>query len=112
MEDRNLVPYAIFDFGGKQYQAVAGKTLAVEKMNALVGDNCIFDRVLLCRKDEKTVIVGQPYISGVSVKAEVIAHLKGPKLTIFRFKRRKRIRVKNGHRQPHTIVRFKGFEAS
>ena len=109
MENKGPIAYAIFDFGGKQYQAVTGKTLAVEKIEAAVGDAFAFDRVLLYRKDDSEVLVGQPYVPEFSVKAEVIAHSKGPKLIVFRFKKRKRIRIKNGHRQPHTVVRFKDF---
>ena len=109
MENKDLIAYAIFDFGGKQYQAVTGKTLALDKMDAAVGDQLDFDRVLLYRKDNSEVLVGRPFVAGVAVKAEVVSHTKGPKLVVFRFKRRKRIRVKNGHRQPHTVVRFKDF---
>lgn len=110
MEEMNQVgEYAIFAFGGKQYQAVEGKTLAVEKIDVPAGSSFNFDKVLLVRKSNEEIIVGKPFIDGISIKAEIISHNKGPKLIVFRFKRRKRIRVKNGHRQPQTIVRFSGL---
>ncbi len=108
MENYNIeMPYAIFAFGGKQYQAVEGKTLAVEKINGNVGQEVLFDKVLLVRKDAQTMEIGQPVVSGAVIKAEIVSQAKGPKLIVFKFKRRKRIRVKKGHRQPLTIVRFK-----
>jgi large subunit ribosomal protein L21 len=112
MENKDLMSsYAIFDFGGKQYQAVIGKTLALEKFEALPGDAVSFERVLLVRKDVNTVIVGKPYVNGGLINAEVVSQNKGPKLVVFRFKKRKRIHTKNGHRQPQTIVRFKSINA-
>jgi large subunit ribosomal protein L21 len=78
-------------------------------MDVAVGEQLNFDRVLLYRKDDSEVLVGRPFVAGVAVAAEIVSHTKGPKLIVFRFKRRKRVRVKNGHRQPHTVVRFKDF---
>lgn len=97
--------YAIIQTGGKQYQALEGKTLAIEKLDAKVGDKVTFDEVLLRRKDGKTVEVGRPFLD-TPVKAEVIKHGKGEKVTVFKFKRRHMSRVKRGHRQPFTVVRI------
>lgn len=97
--------YAIIQTGGKQYQALEGKTLAIEKLDAKVGDKVTFDEVLLRRKDAKTVEVGRPFLDA-PVKAEVIKHGKGEKVTVFKFKRRHMSRVKRGHRQPFTVVRI------
>lgn len=102
-----LSSYAIFHHGGKQYQAVIGKTEALEKIEIEVGQNVSFDKVLLTKKSDKEIVIGKPFVNGAAVNAEVISQGRGRKVTIFRFKRRKRIHVKNGHRQPHTIVRFK-----
>lgn len=98
--------YAIFQTGGKQYQAVVGKTLAVEKLEGEAGDLIDFNEVLLLKKGEGDVILGRPFIEGASIKASIVKQTKGPKLVIAKFKRRKKSRVKNGHRQPLTVVRF------
>ncbi len=99
--------YAIFTTGGKQYQGIEGKTVAVEKLDALEGATVEFD-TLLVKQGEGDVKVGQPYLSS-SVKATIVKHAKGPKIVVFKFKRRKKSRVKRGHRQPMTIVRIESF---
>lgn len=98
--------YAIFQTGGKQYQAVVGKTLAVEKLEGETGDMIDFNEVLLIKKGEGQCVLGRPFIEGASIKASIIKQTKGPKLVIAKFKRRKNSRVKNGHRQPLTVIRF------
>lgn len=97
--------YAIFQTGGKQYQALEGKTVEIEKLNLADGAEVVFDEVLLRRVDENKVEVGQPYLS-TPVKAVVLKQDKGPKLIAFKFKRRKKYRRKIGHRQQHTVVRI------
>ncbi len=100
--------YAIFQTGGKQYQALEGKTIAIEKLDVKAGDSVQFDDVLLIKKAEGDVKIGQPFLS-TPVKATIVKHMKGPKLVVFKFKRRKKSRVKRGHRQPMTIVRIESF---
>lgn len=97
--------YAIFQNGGKQYQAIEGKTVSLEKIDALVGETVTLDGVLLRKLDENTLQIGRPVLDG-AITAEVVKHMRGPKLIIFKFKRRKKSRVKKGHRQPQTIVRI------
>jgi large subunit ribosomal protein L21 len=97
--------YAIIETGGKQYQVVEGKTLAVELLKGNPGDEIVFDQVLFRKDGEGIFEVGQPRLSK-TVSATIIKHTKGPKLIIFRFKRRKKVRVKKGHRQPATVVRI------
>ncbi|MFC1841471.1 50S ribosomal protein L21 [Candidatus Dependentiae bacterium] len=97
--------YAIFQTGGKQYQAVEGKTIAIEKIEGEPGDSIEFDKVLLKRLSEDNFQVGQPYLEG-TIKASIIKQTKNPKVIIFKFKRRKKVRVKKGHRQPMTIIRI------
>lgn len=97
--------YAIFQTGGKQYQALEGKTVEIEKLNLADGAEVVFDEVLLRRVDTNKVEVGQPYLS-TPVKAVVVKQDKGPKLIAFKFKRRKKYRRKIGHRQQHTVVRI------
>ncbi len=97
--------YAIFQTGGKQYQAVIGRTLGIEKLDVAVGATHEFKEVLMV-KDGAAYSVGAPYVENATIKAEIIKHDRGPKIIIFKFKRRKKYRVKNGHRQPLTVVRF------
>lgn len=96
--------YAIFQTGGKQYQAVEGKTLAVEKLEHAAGDKIEFKDVLLVKTGDAYAI-GAPFLN-TTIKAEIIKQDRSPKIIIFKFKRRKKYRVKNGHRQPITVVRF------
>ncbi len=96
--------YAIFQTGGKQYQAIEGETIAVEKLEGEPGQTIEFKEVLL-RKSSEGLEVGKPHLE-TSVKASIVKQMRGPKLIVFKFKRRKKVRVKKGHRQPQTIVRI------
>ena len=98
--------YAIFATGGKQYQALPGKTVCIEKLEGEIGDKVEFNEVLFRKKGEDDFEVGQPLVEGATLKAEIVRQGRGPKIIIFRFKRRKKSRVKKGHRQPYTVVRF------
>ncbi len=99
--------YAIIQTGGKQYQALEGKTLGIEKLDIEEGGSVIFDQVLL-RKDGDVIEVGQPFLD-TPVKAKVLKHIRGPKLIVFKFKRRKKYMRKKGHRQPITVVRIESI---
>lgn len=100
--------YAIFQTGGKQYQALEGKTVAIEKLDAQEGDQVIFDEVLLRKESPDSVVIGQPFVD-TPIKASIVKHTKGPKLIAFKFKRRKKYRRKIGHRQPLTVVRIESI---
>lgn len=100
--------YSIFQTGGKQYQAILGKTVAIEKLDAVVGSEVVFGEVLLRKLGEDKVEIGQPFLD-VPVKASVVKHDRAPKVVVFKFKRRKKYRVKKGHRQPMTIVRIEAI---
>ena len=109
MEIRNkptFEQYAIFQAGGKQYQAIPGKTLALEKIEGEAGAKIEFSEVLFRKKGEGKFEIGQPFVKGAVLKASIVKQDKAPKIIVFRFKRRKGIRVKRGHRQPFTVVRF------
>lgn len=93
--------YAIVESGGKQYKAVEGETIDVDRLPATAGDKVTLDRVLLV-VDGEDVTVGTPIVDGVQVKASVVDHVKGPKLIIFNYSPKKRIRTKTGHRQQYT----------
>jgi large subunit ribosomal protein L21 len=109
MAQKNTISaqYAIIETGGKQYQALQGKTLGIEKLDLNEGEEVTFDRVLL-RKSGDDVHVGQPYLK-IPVKGTVLKHIRGPKLTVFKFKRRKKYMRKKGHRQPITVVRIESI---
>lgn len=99
--------YAIIQTGGKQYQAIQGKTIAIEKIEGETGQTIEFTEVLL-RKADGAVQIGQPYLQK-PVVASIVKQDKGPKLVVFKFKRRKKSRVKKGHRQPLTVVRIESI---
>jgi large subunit ribosomal protein L21 len=94
--------YAIVEVSGKQFKVQKDAKLYVPRQQAEVGDTLTLDRVLLVSGDE--VQVGQPALDGVSVTAKVLGHMKGDKVIVFKKKRRKGYRVKNGHRQPYTQI--------
>jgi len=96
--------YAIFKTGGKQYQAIEGKTLAIEKIEGEVGALIEFDYVLMRKTGPEAIEIGQPTLK-TKITASIIKHTDGPKIIIFKFKRRKKSRVKKGHRQPMTVIR-------
>jgi large subunit ribosomal protein L21 len=97
--------YAIFESGGKQYQAIIGKTIALEKLDAAIGSTVTVKEVLFRKNGENAYEVGKPYVKGASISLNVVKHIHGPKLVVFKFGRRKKIRTKKGHRQPLTVVR-------
>lgn len=97
--------YAIFATGGKQYQGIEGKTIAIEKIPGDVGSTVVFDEVLLRKESPEKVEIGQPFVS-TPVKAAIVKHFRGPKIIVYKFKRRKSYKVKYGHRQPVTVVRI------
>ena len=97
--------YALFATGGKQYQAIEGKTLAIEKIEGEVGARLEFDQVLFRKTGEGQYEIGQPTVGG-KITASIVKQTKDPKVIVFRFKRRGKVRVKNGHRQPKTVIRI------
>jgi large subunit ribosomal protein L21 len=97
--------YAIFANGGKQYQAIEGKTVSLEKIDGEAGDKVEFADVLFRKSADDKMEIGQPVLDG-PITATIVKHMKDPKVIIFRFKRRKKSRVKKGHRQCKTVVRI------
>jgi large subunit ribosomal protein L21 len=102
--------YAIIRTGDKQFRAEPGHTLRVPALGAEVGDTVTFDQVLVAATDDG-VKVGAPTVEGASVLAEVVKHGKGTKIIIFKRKRRKNYRRKQGHRQKFTEVRVSEIRA-
>ena len=103
--------YAIVEIGGKQFKVSKDLKLYVPRLQAEIGDTVTFDRVLLTSGDGN-VKVGTPVVSGASVSAKVIDHVKGDKIIVFKKKRRKGYRVKNGHRQPYTQIAIDSLGAA
>jgi large subunit ribosomal protein L21 len=93
--------YAIVESGGKQYKAVEGSTIEVDLLDVEVGASVDLDKVLLLVEDEK-ISIGTPTVKGAVIATKVVDHVKGPKVTIFKYSPKKRIRVKTGHRQQYT----------
>ena len=90
--------YAIVEIAGQQFKVSKSDKLFVNRLSKKEGEKISFDNVLLI-DDGKNVKVGEPKLSGAIVNAKIIAHLKGDKTIVFKKKRRKGYRVKNGHRQ-------------
>jgi large subunit ribosomal protein L21 len=101
MTGENKMRFAIVESGGKQYRAVEGSTIDVDRLAYEVGKAFDFDRVLLMA-DGDAVMVGTPAVDGAVVSATVVDHVKGPKVVSFKYRPKKRIRVKGGHRHQYT----------
>jgi large subunit ribosomal protein L21 len=101
--------YAVVKTGGKQYRVAQGDTLQVEKLSGEKGAQVELGEVLLIGGDNG-VRIGQPFLSGAKVRAEVVTQGRGPKLTVYKFKRRKNYRRKQGHRQDFTLLKITGIE--
>ena len=97
--------YAVIQTGGKQYRVQPGDTLLIEKVSGNAGDSIDFDKVLMISTDE-SVAVGRPLVEGAKVSGEIVEHTRGKKLVVYKFKRRKDYRRRNGHRQDYTAVKI------
>jgi large subunit ribosomal protein L21 len=92
---------AIVESGGKQYRAVEGSTIDVDRLAYEIGKKFNFERVLLMADDD-VIMVGTPTVGEIIVSASVVDHIKGPKVISFKYRPKKRIRVKGGHRHFYT----------
>ncbi len=101
--------YAIIESGGKQYKAVEGSSIVVDLLDAEAGQEISLDAVLLL-VDDNDISVGTPVVQGAKVKATVVGEEKGPKLIIFKYRPKKRYRVKTGHRQVYTRLQIEAIE--
>ena len=100
--------YAIIKRGGKQYKVSPGDLVKVERIEGNVGDTVVLDEVLMIQNGD--VKVGRPTISGATVTGEISEQGKGKKIIVFKSKRRKGYRKKQGHRQLYTALRIKGIK--
>ncbi len=103
--------YAIVEIAGQQFKVAKDQKVFVNRLSTEEGKNVDFDNVLLIG-DGNNVTLGAPAIDGAQVSAKVLKHLKGDKVIVFKKKRRKGYRVKNGHRQALTEIVIEGITAS
>lgn len=103
--------YAIVEIAGQQFKVAKDQKVYVHRLAAEEGANVQFDRVLLL-EDGSKITVGAPAVSGAAVEAKVIKHCKGDKVLVFKKKRRKGYKVKNGHRQYLTQIAIENILAS
>jgi len=98
--------YAVFQTGGKQFRAEPGGRLRVPSIDAEPGTQVTFDQVLLASDGADAVHVGTPTVEGARVTAEIVRHGRDRKIIVFKRKRRKGYRKKQGHRQDFTEIRI------
>ena len=96
--------FAIVECGGKQYRVSENDVISVEKLENAVGDKVSL-KVLLV-SDNGNVVAGNPIVEGAVCEAEVVAHGKGDKIVVFKYKPKKNERKKQGHRQPFTQLKI------
>ena len=102
--------FAIVKTGGKQYRVQKDDVIKVEKLDAEAGATLTLDQVLLVGEGEKSTI-GAPLVAGAAVVVEVVEHTRGPKIIIFKKKRRQNYRRRKGHRQDLTVLRITEIKA-
>ncbi len=106
-----LLVYAVIKTGGKQYKIREGDFLRVEKLDAQVGDTVDFEEILLVNDGNGNMQIGNPVVANAKVSARVLEQGRGKKIVIYKYKRRKKYRRKQGHRQPFTRVQITKIEA-
>ena len=94
---------AVIKTGGKQYLVSPGEKIKIEKINKKEGSEITFNEVLLLEKGKK-IEIGSPLIKGAKVTGKILSHGQGKKVIVFKYKAKKRYKVKKGHRQPFTEV--------
>jgi large subunit ribosomal protein L21 len=102
--------YAVVASGGKQYKVEAGEILRVEKIEGDVGAPVAFDKVLMF-SDGEHVQIGQPVLTNVVVNGHIVEQKRAKKILVFKYKRRKRYRRKQGHRQYFTAIKIDSITA-
>lgn len=96
---------ATIETGGKQYNVKEGDKINIERLEGEEGGKIVFDKVLLF-DNEKEVKIGTPYLENVKVQGEITSQFRGEKITIIKYKAKKRYRKKQGHRQNLTEVKI------
>lgn len=101
--------YAIVTSGGKQYKAVPGDTIMVDRLPNEIEEEVILDEVLFVA-DDSELHIGKPTVEGASVRTTVKDQVKGPKILVFKYKPKVRYRKRQGHRQRYTLLTIDGIE--
>ncbi|HOC53702.1 MAG TPA: 50S ribosomal protein L21 [Candidatus Pacearchaeota archaeon] len=101
---------AVIKTGGKQYKVSEGDKIKIEKLENKEGENIVFSEVLLL-ENGKEILIGTPFLKDAQVKAKVLQQGKNEKVIIFKYKPKKRYKVKKGHRQPFTEVEITEIKA-
>ena len=102
--------YAVIKTGGKQYRVSDGEKLKVEKLLAEVDSELVIDQVLAVGNGDD-IKLGSPLLAGASVKAKILSHGRGEKVTIFKLRRRKHYKKHQGHRQSYTEIQITSINA-
>lgn len=102
--------FAVVKTGGKQFKVEAGSVLDIERIAGQAGDNITLAEVLLIATDGE-IKIGQPLVQGASISAEIVRQKRGPKLIIFKKRRRHRYSLKKGHRQELTQIKISSINA-
>ena len=102
--------YAIISSGGKQYKVEQGEIVRVEKLPGEIGAPVSFDKVLML-SDGETVKIGKPVLDKATVQGHIVEQGKSKKIIVFKYKRRKRYRRKQGHRQSFTAIQIDNIDA-
>lgn len=97
--------FAVVQTGGKQYKVREGEKVKIEKLNAEVGGEVLFDKVLLAGEGGE-VKIGKPYVSGASVEAKILSQGRADKKIVFKYQSKTRRKKKKGHRQAFTEVQI------
>ncbi len=103
--------YAIVETGGKQYRVQPGEIVRVESIHEEPGKEVFLEKVLLVSNDT-LITTGNPYVQGAVVSAEVVGHGRGEKIIVFKFKSKKNVRKKQGHRQNYTDIKIREISVS
>ncbi len=103
--------FAVIKTGGKQYKVQKDDKLLVEKLDAKEGDKINLEEVLMIADGKKSTL-GEPLVKGAVVEAKVVTQTRGPKITVFKKKRRQNYRRKKGHRQDLTMIQITNIKAA
>ncbi len=99
--------YAVVNLNGNQYMVTKDAEIKVDKLNSNDTKKSIEIKDVLLYKDDKNILIGKPYLSNVTVKAEYIKDIKDKKIIVFKFRRRKNSKKKQGHREQYSIIKIK-----
>jgi len=100
--------YAIIEDGSHQFRVSEGDRIRVDRRDGKAGDELVFSKVLLLSGESGNPLIGNPSLDGAQVVAKIVNQFQAKKIIIQKFRRRKNVRRRNGHRQPYTVVQITG----